>query len=171
MPSGLGVFLDADVSVSVDREVVNFEYTTAWMHSDFDVRPGILRYRIRDGRPIREAPIGVSYGAFIDEWLDMDDAEAARWSSPDALKFHHGLAERVRDDVFFWKAAADCPTLAPTREIEVGFDDGEDHIVFLMSVGSAEELRLLKVSDHLDEACREIDITGDEAPITEEPGK
>lgn len=53
------------------------------LDSDVMTRKGIFRYRIDGERPERVQPAAMNGRDFVDEWLQVDDETANRWSTPD----------------------------------------------------------------------------------------
>lgn len=163
----LGASSAYPVEISIEDDIVTFRYTTAIGDLVSLTRTGIARYRVQGGHAIRQAPVAASYGGFIDEWLGMDDAEAARWSAPEAKAQHHDLA--ARKELLQWEHVAACPGLPPVREIAVRWSKSGQTSVFLISGSSPAEMRMLSVSDKRSPSCKEIDISRDLASILSDP--
>ncbi len=162
------VFGSDNAKVEVDRDTATFEYTIVGKADSF--WPTIVsRLRISEGKVIREAPIATSYGGFIEEWIGMGDAEAALWSSSQAAGLHHVLANRLEEQSFDWKAAADCGDFPPIREIEIQASNSGETTVFVLDGATIETMGILAISDHLTPTCRRLDINADPSPITEAP--
>lgn len=155
--------------IKVERDAVTFHYDTDIRNVGLLVRHGVWHFRIEDGRAIREAPIATSYGGFLDEWLKMDDAEAARWSSPQAAGRHNELAERFKTQFFDWVAASDCGDFPPIHEIEIQSDQTDETAVFVIGGSTIESMKMLAISDHLTPTCRGLDIDAEPSPITNAP--
>ena len=126
---------------------------------------------MQDGRAIRQAPLAPSFGGFIDEWLRMDDTEAAGWSSPQAAVQHRDVAAKSSKGLFTWEHAATCPGPPPAREIAIRWNDSKQVTVFLIGASSAAEMRMLSVSGKRSPSCREIDIGADLREIMAEPSR
>jgi hypothetical protein len=165
---GVGTSYGDGLRIDIDGDTITFYYTTLTGESAVLGRSAIARYRLQNGHVIRQAPIAPSFGGFIAEWLDMDEADAARWSSPEAAMQHHDVAASFKKG-FEWEHAAACAGPTPAREIAVRWNDSKQLTVFLISGTSATEMRMLSVSDKLSPACREIDIGANMRSIMAEP--
>lgn len=108
LQEGVGAFSGGEMRISTDEDTVTFTYTAGTGDDAVLTRDALARYRIQGGRAIRVAPLAPSFAGFIDEWLNMEDAEAARWSSPEAARQHHALAEQKGGHIFTWEHAATC---------------------------------------------------------------
>ncbi len=171
LDEGVGAHYDDELRISIEGETITFNYTTGTGDSSVLTRTAIARYRVQEGRAIRQAPLAPSYGGFIDEWLGMDDTEATRWSSQEAAVQHHDAAAKSQKNIFTWEHAADCPGPPHAREIAVRWNDSKQVTVFLITSSSAAEMRMLSVSNKRSPACREIDIEHDLGSIMAEPSK
>jgi hypothetical protein len=109
----MSVFGSEDVTLKVENDIVACHYTSGFGDPDSITRDGVVRYRVQAGHAIRLPPIAKSYGGFIDEWLGMDDAEAARWATPQASAYHHELAARYTKNPLAWRQAANCSGSPP----------------------------------------------------------
>lgn len=152
---GMAVFGGEDITVGVENDTVTFNYTTA-SGDDYLTRPGIARYRVQNGHPIRLAPIAASLEGFINEWLTMNDSEAARWSTSQASVHHNELAARFQKDVIVLQQAASCPGTPPTREVAVQGGESKQVTVFRITASSLPEMRIVAVSDSLSPGCQKI---------------
>jgi hypothetical protein len=164
----LRVFGGGDFNLKIDNDVVEFDDSSGFKDLDEIVRQGIVRYRVWDGRAIRIAPIAKSYGGFIDEWLDMDDAEAARWGTPQASAQHHALRTIVQK--LSWTEAADCPGSPSTRAISTEPAKSSKPIVYFISGKSPESMRMHLILNDIPASCRPIDLRRDRSSILVEPG-
>jgi hypothetical protein len=161
---------DEDVEINITGNAVMFRYTTVSGETVTIMREAIAQYRIQNGHAVRQAPIALSYGGFIHEWLSMDDAEAARWSTPEAAATHHDMATRFNR--FEWDHAASCLGPPAAREIVVRNDESKATGVFLIAGATAAEMRMQSVSDQRTPGCREIEISPDSlGSIIAEPPK
>jgi hypothetical protein len=158
-----------NVRIDVTGDQATFRYSTLMGETDVLEREGIASYRIQSGRLVRMAPIAATFGGFISEWLEMDDNEAARWSTPEAARLHHTLVANFKKENFEWEHAAVCPDPPAAREIGIGSGDSKHTAVFLIGGSSAAAMRLLSVSGQRSPSCKEIDIGGDLSSIIAEP--
>ena len=158
---------DEEVKIRIQNDLVTFRYSAGMHDTVIDGREGIASYEIENGKTIRQAPIASQFGGFIDEWLLLDDEDAARFSSPAAARLHHEIAARFKKEPFDWQHAADCP--GPAREIAVRGDESEQTTVFLIASSSIAEMRMLSISDKINPSCREIDISKDLSAIISGP--
>jgi hypothetical protein len=161
-------FAGEDMTIYVANNIVAFHYAGETGDGTLLIRPAVNRYRIRNGRAQRLAPIAVSYAGFIHEWLHLNDAEASLWATPTAAARHRELAAQFEKDAFDWRSAGDCPGSPPAREIGIEFYDSKQNIVFRIGGSTATELRMLSVSGGRSQGCREIDITGDLSGVSAE---
>ncbi len=158
---------DEEIQIGIRDKTVTFRYITGMRDLTFENRPGVSSFQIRDDHVTRQGPIASHFGGFIDEWLLLDDEDAARFSSPAAARLHRELAARFKKEPFDWQHAADCP--GPAREIAVRGDESEKTTVFLIASSSIAEMRMLSISDRINPSCREIDIRKDLSAITSGP--
>jgi hypothetical protein len=166
---GMGAFNADEIRLTVENSTVTFDYTTALGDTDVLTREGIARYEVQDGHVIRQAPVAASFGGFIDEWLTMADAEAARWATPEAGRHHNELAAKFQKDIFEWRHVADCPGSPPTREVAVQLNKSKETAVFRITASSRAEMRMVLVSDKISPECREIPISDGLSSILAEP--
>jgi len=169
--AGVGASYDDQLRIRTEGDSITFTYTSSIADGTAELRPAISRYRVVGGRAVREAPLALSFGGFIDEWLTADDAEAARWSSREAALQHHDLAARYRKELIGWEHVADCPGPPPAREIAVRWEESKQTTVFLIAGASAAEMRMLSTSDQRLPSCHEISIGNDRRSIMAEPSK
>ena len=165
---GMAAFNAEEMKLGIQNDTVTFDYATMGDTSVL-IREGIARYQITDGRAIRRAPIAASFGGFIDEWLTMNDSEAARWATQEASAHHREIAARFHSDIFEWQSAAACPGTPPTREVAIRAEKSKRVTVFRIAGSSASELRMVSVRDALSPECREIDIHDNLSSIVNEP--
>lgn len=165
----VSAFFGDRVEIGVENDTVTFRYTTLSHDLDVLTRAGIARYRVQGTHVVREAPIALSFGGFVAEWLEMDDTEAARWSTLEAGARHHELAARLSKGLLEWEHVADCPGSPPAREVSIRWADSREKAVFLVSGSHATEMGMLSVSDKPSASCREIDINADLTSVFAEP--
>jgi hypothetical protein len=157
------------VGITVKDAQVTFRYTAQMGEVDVLEREGIASYRIEGGRAVRIVPIASTYGGFISEWLEMDDKEAARWSSAQAAGMHHDLVTKFKKENFEWAHAADCPGPPAAREIGIWSGDSKHFAAFMIAGLSPMDLRLWSVSEHPSLSCTTIDIGKDLSGIIKMP--
>ncbi|WP_321477716.1 hypothetical protein [uncultured Paludibaculum sp.] len=163
-------YLGEDLRIRTDGDDVTFTYSSSITDDGPPTpRPAIRRYRVQGGRALREAPLALSFGGFIDEWLRADDAEAARWSSREAALQHRDLAARYRKGTIGWERVAACPGSPSSREIAVRWSESQKRTVFRIGGASAAEMRMLSISDKPFPSCHEITIGNDRRSILAEP--
>jgi hypothetical protein len=165
----VSAFGGADVGISIEDNTLIFKYVTMLGDPDVLTRNAIARFYVQGGHAVRQAPIAPSFGGFIDEWLTMDDAEAARWGTAETSVRHHDLAARRNTELFTWQGVADCPGPPTMREVVLQWSESKQTTVFLISGANAAEMRMLSVLDTPSSSCHEIDISGDLSSILAEP--
>ena len=143
------------ITVRLAGNVVEFEYVTWLGDGDATVRTAIARYRVTGNRALRESPIATQIAGFLSEWLELDDREADRWSSPAAAGAHHTLTPRP-DDLPTWERVALCNGPHPTWEITLRWGDPILTTAFLIRAPNAGAMQLVAVSHVPSAACREI---------------
>ncbi len=77
--------------ILLDKDTVQFKFESGYPSIGKTDRQSEQRYLVQGSRALRLAPLGLSLYEFIWEWLRLDDADAARFSSPDAAEKHHGV--------------------------------------------------------------------------------
>jgi hypothetical protein len=159
------------VRIAVAEDTVTFNYTTLSRDVDVLARDAVARWHVEGGRAIRQTPIAKSYGGFVEEWLEMDESEAARWSTPEAGSLHRDLAARLDRESIKWVHAADCPGSPRAREIGVQWRDSQQTTFFLVGGSTAAEMRMLSIVDKPSTSCRELDMRGDLSRILSEPAR
>ena len=114
---------------------------------------------------MRVAPVALTRGGFVREWLDMDDGEAARWSAAEAARAHKKAVESLGHKALKWAKAFRCR--GSVWEIGVGNDDEKQVLFFRMESAHASRLRMLSVSDQPSPACESVDLIHDLKSIVE----
>jgi len=145
-----------NVSASVRLNVVTFFYQGALGDMEMLSGDSIARYRVDGDHASREAPIALSRAGFLHEWLEMDEAEAARWSTPEALRDHARIAKVFREG-FDWERIAVCAGSPRVWEIAVRTGQHRSY-GFRMTGERATELRMVAVDDRQSTGCRVFDI-------------
>jgi hypothetical protein len=163
MSRSIAVFGSEGVILQVESDVVALNYKSGF-NTEPLIREGVARYRVQAGRVIRLSPIAKSFGGFIDEWLKMDDTEAARWASPQASMLHHALA--ARKGFLEWDRVADCTEPQPARAIAL-----KQGPVFLIESGDAADMLMMSILDTIPAACHEISLRDGFTSILAEPAQ
>ena len=159
------------VEIQVQRDSVTFTWGTTSGFLAATVRLATKRYRIQGNRAIREAPFAPSYGSLIDEWLDLNDSEAAPLATPALAARHRDLAARRKKDTFEWTHAADCSGPPATREIALEWDESKETTVFQIAGSTPRDMRIVSVTNQRSPSCKEIDISKDLLGIVLEPSR
>ncbi|SPE34244.1 hypothetical protein SBA3_2120021 [Candidatus Sulfopaludibacter sp. SbA3] len=149
-------FPEENVSARLQGVIVSFFYQGGIGDAELLSVPSIARYRVLAGGAIREAPVALTRAGFIREWLDMDDAEASRWSEPAALKARTPAAAAIKKNGIAWQGVSQC--LAPIWEVAIRPNDTQSLYVFHISGARATALRMLAVTNKLTPGCTAIDI-------------
>jgi hypothetical protein len=169
MNQGVVSLFDDNLKINIDRDTVTFDYTTAMGELAVRTRAAVARYRVLGRSLTRLAPIAPSFGGFLSEWLDLSDADASRWSSPEAGAQHAKVAAQFKSQIFAFQAVAACPGPPPSREIVVQLDKPARTVAFLISGSSAEEMRMVSVLDDRPPGCKQIDISMGLSSILSQP--
>ena len=74
-----------------DKDTVQFKFESGYPSIGKADRQTEQRYPVQGSHALRLAPLGLSLYEFIWEWLRLDDADAARFSTPDAAAQRHGV--------------------------------------------------------------------------------
>jgi hypothetical protein len=147
-----------NVAPWVRGDVVTFWYDGGLPDAEMMSTPAIARYRVAENRAVREPPMALTRAGFIEEWLAMDDSEAARWSEPEALRVHRALAPAFQHDSFKWEHIGRCAGSPPVWEIGVRLDKSKKLYVFRIRGSRATELRMLAVTDRWTQSCATVPL-------------
>jgi hypothetical protein len=153
----------------VQSGMVVYRYVAGMSNAEVMARPAVARFKVAGARVIRQAPVALTRGGFVDEWLRMDDAGAARWSEPSAAAMHRTAAAHFHGGVFTWNSVARCAAGGGSWEIGLRKLDDLRTYYFLMRGEQATAFRMLGVSRSPVPACKPIE--GDAsviAAVTEE---
>lgn len=142
------------VAAWVQANQVTFFYDHGSAIEQVFATPTINRYEVLGMEATRVPPIALTRAGFIEEWLEMPDAEAARWSTPEAARRHHLLAneQNVYDTVLL----ATCPASPTSTEIALESSPLKKLFVFQIAGGHASNLKMLAVSTHRTPGCRPL---------------
>lgn len=157
---------DWDVKFQIGIDVATFRYAANMSDAQIMIRPGIEIYRVKNGHARRVAPIALTRGGFIDEWLNLDPADVPRWSSPEAAAAHQQAAVLFLGRAFEWDHVAKCS--GSKWEIGIRTLTSKETRIFLMDAPNAAAMRMLKVSEERSPSCVPVDITGDLTSIAGE---
>jgi hypothetical protein len=146
-----------DVAVWVQRDVVSFWYEGGLRNEDLLSVPGILRYRVTGDLAVREGPVALTRAGFLQEWLNMDDAEAARWSEPDAAGKHAAISTAFAHDAFSWDRIARCDGSSQVWEVGIRLAEAKTRYVFRITGSRAGELRMSSSGNDPAEFCTPLD--------------
>jgi hypothetical protein len=152
---------DEDVGIEVKADLVTFRYTTSSGDSDVLVRKGIANYRIDGLRAVRVAPLALSSGGLVSEWLSMNDTEAARWSSPSAAAWHRQRSKTFTKGLFAWEYVADCSGPPMSREIGIRSNDTGQLAYLRIGGVFATQFKILAVTEKPSASCIQLDIRSD----------
>lgn len=92
-PTAQRVLFHAENSYVLDENPIRFKVrpdgfevraTVSSMDSELLTRPGVFRYRVDGGTVQRVQPVALNGRDFVDEWLNVNDAQAREWSEPAA---------------------------------------------------------------------------------------
>ncbi len=147
-----------NVSAQFDRDIVTFRYNGATGDGDLLSGPAVARYRIVGDRAVLVAPVALTRAGFIHEWLGMSDAEAARWSEPNALASRRS-ASSILAHGFQWERIGTCGGSPSVWEVAVQPNDSRVLQVFRIAGSKATELRMLSVSDTVTQSCISKDVS------------
>ena len=138
-----------EVAILIERDTVAFRFVTMIRDDAATTGEVVDRYEVHDRSVRRIAPIATSYASFLGRWLGMSRSDAAPFSSAEAREAHEGPL----DGLYKLKRAAVC---RDGRQIEVVI--GGKRRVFTVSGNTPETLRMERVGDRLDPACRAVGI-------------
>jgi hypothetical protein len=148
---------EESISARVREDAVTFWYSGAVGDSVMLSGPSIARYRVDGNRATRESPIALTRAGFLHEWVEMNDAESTRWSTPEAARAHHSIAADFKDQAIHWEDVTHCGGAPPVWEVTVRLSESGKVHVFRIGGGEATELRMLGVPDKRTPSCTEID--------------
>jgi hypothetical protein len=143
------------VGVSMPGNIVTFLYRGPTGDGDLISGPSIARYRVAQDRAVREAPIALTRAGFLQEWLNMDEAEALRWGTAQAAAARASISK----DGFEWARIAQCAGSPAVWEVGIRPTETQRLHIFRIQGSRARELRMLGVTDHATESCVEEDLT------------
>jgi uncharacterized protein involved in tolerance to divalent cations len=131
--------------ILLDKDTVQFKFESGYPSIGKADRQSEQRYLVQGFRALRLAPLGLSPYEFIWEWLRLDDADAARFSTPDAAAQHHGVMT-VGDVGAGALSETDCPG-APIREFRGDWITTERFAYFRVSGTTPDTYRMESIGD------------------------
>jgi hypothetical protein len=131
--------------ILLDKDTVLFRYESGYPSIGKADRQSEQRYVVQGSHALRMAPLGPSLYEFIWEWLRLDDADAARFSTPEATAQHHGVMT-VGDVGAGALSETDCPG-APVREFRGDWITTERFAYFRVSGTTPDTYRMESVGD------------------------
>jgi hypothetical protein len=141
----------------VQRDLVTFWYEGGIQDTDLLSGPAILRYRVSGDIAAREGPAALTRAGFLQEWLNMGDAEAVRWSDPDAAAKHATASAAFAHDTFSWDRIARCDSSQQVWEIGVWLNESKARYIFRLTGSHAAKLRMISIVESPDETCAPLD--------------
>ena len=147
---------DEDVQARIDGDVVTFRYHRGLLGPDVLTSAGISRFRVGADSITQVPPIDMERAGFIDAWLDMSDAEAARWADPDAVARHREVAAAIHKSLFEITKVTNCDPASNVLEMTVQSEGAKLGFTFRLRGSHCDDLRLLAISDEPSAGCREL---------------
>jgi len=144
---------DVYITASVQGSTAEFRYETLVPGPEVMVRKAIARFSRAGGGLERNAPIALSRAGFVDEWLGMDDREAARWSTLKAAQHHSQLSGWAAHG-FALEQIALCPGKPQTWQIPIHFDKPGEQRTITLNDANPYGMRVLNVSSEPGANCR-----------------
>jgi hypothetical protein len=131
--------------ILLDKDTVQFKFESGYPSIGKADRLSEQRYLVQGSHALRLAPLGLSLYEFIWEWLRLDDADAARFSTPAAAAQHHEVMT-VGDVGAGALTETDCPG-APVREFRGDWITTERFAYFRVSGTTPDTYRMESISD------------------------
>lgn len=146
------------VMVVLDRKSVAFHFTRNARDTEFLIRSSIEKYEVEQERAIRVAPVAVDLLGFIEEWLGFDDAEAARWSTPEGTKDHPSAVAWAKDKLVEYEGGSRCTGSPRLWQVSVKLLDTKDRRVFLVNEDGAQHLQMVGFRTEPARECPAVDV-------------
>jgi hypothetical protein len=137
----------------ITGKTVAFRYATTLRDNLELVGHSILSYRINGVHASSAAPVALSRGVFLNEWLGMSEEEAARWSTPAALAQHRAADIQLRG--FQWEYVCHRPD--SLWEVGVLSYEANQRWVFVMNASRASSLRIISISHQRSQSCTQVE--------------
>jgi hypothetical protein len=150
-----------DVAVWVQPDLVTFWYEGGLRNVDLVSVPSVLRYQVTGALVARESPIALTRAGFLQEWLNMDDTEAARWSEADAAGKHAAISAAFAHGAFSWDLITRCDGSPQVWEVGVRLAEAKTRYIFLVAGSRAGELRMHSAGNDSDESCVPLNFLKD----------
>lgn len=147
------------VAPRVARGVVTFRYQGGIGDAVLLSGASVARYQIIKGRAVLESPLALTRAGFIHEWLELAEADAARWGEPEAVAMRASAVSSIVGHGFEWERIARCGGSPPVWEIAIRPYDSKTVEVFRIGGTRATELRMLAVTDRVTRSCVPEDIS------------
>jgi hypothetical protein len=144
------------VAASIQGEFVAFRYDGALGDAALMSGPSIARYRVSGEKVTREAPLALTLAGFVHEWIDLNDAEASRWSELEAERVHPKAAADFKEGLLDWESVARCAGAHAGWQVAVRLQDSGKPHVFRIGGVKATELKMLSVVDRASEPCTPV---------------
>jgi hypothetical protein len=141
-----------EFELKVEENIATFSYGTLMLDDQIQGRRGIARYRVQNGRAVREAPFAVQRSGLVDEWVKLATEAVRPWSGMGAVRMHSSVVAGMEGKSFAWQTVASCPGTAKTIEIGVR-TESDNRFVFRLSGTTATNLRMVSVTDTPSTTC------------------
>ncbi|WGY67919.1 hypothetical protein KEC55_13835 [Burkholderia cepacia] len=137
--------------------------TVGSLDSDVMTRPGIFRYRVDGDTVQRVQPVAVNGRDFVDEWLNVNDAQAREWSEPvaaaAALKGRQAFdkARKAPDTGFAYGPVRGCSDSKDRFQVELDLTGNSGETVarhYALIRQERNGFTLLGLSNAAEPACR-----------------
>ncbi len=161
-----------------DREPVSVAARVRGSQATFEYRGGIrngdvlsletaTRYRVRGDTVMRASPLALSRVAFIQEWLELKEVEAQRWSEAQPLLMRPQVAAALEDQTFDFGRIARVPGDNEAWNITLIQSESRVRYEFRIEGGKASKLRVAGLTVHPPAKSKEEEAAGDPSPATE----
>jgi hypothetical protein len=152
----LGARRDEDVTAVIRGETVAFRYNRGIRDTDILIRSGIEKYRIEANRVTRIAPIALNILGFIDEWLDLNEAQSAQWSSGEGVRDRAAAVVWSKSVAF--EGGSRCEGSPTLWQVSVKSPDSEERRVFLVNEAGSERLQMAGFKRQPLRECPPVDL-------------
>ncbi|MBI4889450.1 MAG: hypothetical protein HY821_02420 [Acidobacteria bacterium] len=104
------------------------------------------RYRVKGDTVLRESPLALSRVGFIQEWLELPEVEAQRWSDAQPLLMRPQVAAALKDQYFEFGRVERQPGPAEVWDVTLIQSESRIRYQFRMGGSRASRLRLLALT-------------------------